>query len=58
VLDKPAVGLHMANVEKLIRVRHQMVDAGHSVVIEGTPGELPKEWRRWETGNALCAFSK
>ncbi|MDR1227941.1 MAG: excinuclease ABC subunit UvrA [Azoarcus sp.] len=32
VLDEPTVGLHMADVEKLIRVLHRLVEAGHTVL--------------------------
>jgi excinuclease ABC subunit A len=33
VLDEPTVGLHMADVEKLIRVLHRLVAAGNTAVV-------------------------
>ena len=33
VLDEPTIGLHMADVEKLIRVLHRLVKAGNTVVV-------------------------
>ncbi len=33
VLDEPTVGLHMADIEKLIHVLHRLVEAGNTVVV-------------------------
>jgi excinuclease UvrABC ATPase subunit len=40
VLDEPTIDLHIADVGCLVRVLHQLVDAGGKILAAGSPTEV------------------
>jgi len=50
MLDEPTVGLHMAEVGKLIRVLHRLVDTRHdaAVIEQDLDGIAAADW--WDGG--------